>query len=227
MKNKIQALRQCPLFSYISKESFDKISGIARFKGFCKNDSIFQEGDDALGFFVVIKGKVKVYKLSVSGAEHILHVVHEGGSIAEAVVFGNMTRYPAFAEALGETEVLFIPKKDFLSLMRSDFSLTLSVLGSMSEKLRYFNALIEELSLKGADARLAKYLLDLSLKRKSESFSLDVKKVELAKRLGIAPETLSRNFKKLVKKHLLRVSRDQITLLDKETLQDISSGEKI
>lgn len=227
MKNKIQALRQCLLFSYISRESFDKISSLARFRDFRRNDQIFQEGDDALGFFIVAKGKVKVYKLSVSGAEHILHIVQEGGSIAEAVVFGNMTRYPAFAEALAETEVLFIPKKDFLSLMRSDFSLTLSVLGSMSEKLRYFNALIEELSLKGADARIAKYLLNLSFKKKSGSFSLDVKKVELAKRLGIAPETLSRNFKKLAKKHILRVSRDHITLLDKIALQDISGGENI
>lgn len=226
LEDKLQALRKSFLFSDIDPQSLPKISRISYLKRFHRNELIFQEGELASGFFIVAKGMVKIYKLSFSGGEHILHFIGEGGLFAEAVVFGRLTHYPAFAEAMQETEVFYIPKKDFLSLMKSDFSLTLSVLSSMSEKLKYFNALIEELSLKSADARVAKYLLDFSFKKKSDSFVLDVQKLELAKKLGMAAETLSRIFRRLKNEHILRLNKNQVVLLNKEKLQVISSGEK-
>ncbi|MBI5873067.1 MAG: Crp/Fnr family transcriptional regulator [Candidatus Omnitrophica bacterium] len=226
MLSRLEALKKSFLFSFVDRESVQKIASISHLKTFRKNDCIFHEGDSALGFYIVVKGRIKIYKLSFAGAEHILHLVGEGASFAEAVVFGHLDRYPAFAQALSDTKVLFIPKKDFLSLMRSDFGLTLSILSSMSEKLKYFNILVEELSLKSADSRLAKYLLDLALKKKADFFNLDVKKVELAKKLGIVPETLSRTFARLRTKRIIRISRQLVTLLNKEALHSISSGEK-
>lgn len=220
------ALKKSDLFSRVDTQSLQKISAISRFKNFSKKETIFQEGDPALGFFIVAQGKVKITKLSFMGAEHILHLVGHGGSFAEAVVFGRLEHYPAYAEALSATRVLFIPKNDFLGLMRSDFGLTLAVLSSLSEKLKTFNVLIEELSLKDADSRLAKYLLDLALQRKSDSFVLDVKKTELAKKLGIAPETLSRLLRRFKIRRIIRLSNDAVALLKKDILRAISSGEK-
>lgn len=226
MVDRLDALKRSFLFSYCNPQSISKISRITHLKSYQKNDVVFQEGDPALGFYLVASGRVKVYKLSFSGDEHILHVVSEGGSFAEAVVFSPMDRYPAFAEALSEARLLFIPKREFLDLMRNDFTLTLSVFSSMSEKLRSFNTLVEELSLKSADSRLAKYLLDLAMKKKSDMFSLDIKKVELSKRLGIAPETLSRLLRRFKSRRILAMSGHEIRLLNKESLRLISSGEK-
>ncbi|HAJ57831.1 MAG TPA: hypothetical protein DCL35_08765 [Candidatus Omnitrophica bacterium] len=222
-----EALKKSFLFSFIDPSSVHKIAAISRLKAFQKNDIIFQDGDAASGFYIVARGMVKVYKLSFAGAEHILHMVGDGGSFAEAVVLGRLDRYPAFAEAALDSELLFIPKKDFLGLMRSDFGLTLSILSSMSEKLKYFNALVEGLSLQDADSRLAKYLLDLSIKNKSDSFALDVKKVDLAKKLGIVPETLSRIFNRFKTRRIIRLTKAQVTILNKGSLHAISSGEKV
>jgi CRP-like cAMP-binding protein len=224
MKNKLEVLQRCLLFATLDAASLPKIERIAQMRSFSKNEMIVEEGAKASGFYIVVRGQVKVFKLSESGAEHILHIIGEGGSFAEAVVFDEESLYPAFAEALTQVQALAIPKNDFLSLLRSDFALTLAVLRSMSEKLRYFNALIEELSLKSADARLAKYLLDLGRRAKSDVFSLDVKKVELARRLGIVPETLSRIFGRLKKQRVLSLSRHQIHLLRKDSLLDMASG---
>ncbi len=226
LKDKLNALKKSFLFSSVDSALLSKITLAAQIRSFEKNEIVFQEGADAAGFFIVMKGRVKVYKLSVSGDEHILHIIGEGGSFAEAVVFGELSRYPAFAEAMEETEALFIPKREFLTALRSDFALTQAVLASLTDKLKYFNVLVEELSLKEADARAAKYFLDLSFKKNSDTLTLDIKKVELARRLGIAPETLSRIFKRWKSQRVIRIDKAHFTLLKKDKLQQISSGDE-
>ncbi|MFH0941144.1 MAG: Crp/Fnr family transcriptional regulator [Candidatus Omnitrophota bacterium] len=225
-ESRLHALRHSFLFSSIDPQNLSKIARIISVRSFDKREIIFQEGEVAQGFFVVANGSVKIYKLALNGSEHILHIINDGGSFAEAVVFGSLKLYPAFAEALEKTEVLFVPKNDFLNAMKSDFTLTKAVMASLAEKLRYFNTLVEELSLKEADARLAKYLLDLSFKKNSASFKLDVKKTELAGRLGIVPETLSRILRRFKRQSIIRLLRDEITILKKPALQSVSSGEK-
>jgi len=225
-ESRLHALRHSFLFSTIDPQNLSKIARIVSVRSFDKRELIFQEGEEASGFFVVAKGKVKIYKLALNGDEHILHIINEGGSFAEAVVFGSLKQYPAFAEALEKTEILFVPKNDFLSAMKYDFTLTQAVMVSLAEKLRYFNTLVEELSLKEADARIAKYLLDISFKKNIGSFILDIKKVELAKKLGIAPETLSRIFKRFKKQRIITLQKARFTLVDKDRLIKIASGAK-
>jgi CRP/FNR family transcriptional regulator len=225
-ESRLHALRHSFLFSSIDQQNLSKIARIILVKSFDKRELIFKEGDVASGFFVVAKGKVKIYKLALNGGEHILHIINEGGSFAEAVVFGSLKQYPAFAEALEKTQILFVPKNDFLSAMKADFTLTQAVMASLAEKLRYFNELVEELSLKEADARIAKYLLDISFKKNSNSFILDIKKVELAKKLGIAPETLSRIFRRFKERRIITLQKTQFTLVSKDRLTKIASGDK-
>ncbi len=226
-ESRLHALSHSFLFSSIDPQNLSKIARIISVRSFDKRELIFQEGEAASGFFVVANGSVKIYKLSLNGGEHILHIINEGGSFAEAVVFGSLKQYPAFAEALEKTEILFVPKNDFLSAMKSDFTLTQAVMASLAEKLRYFNTLVEELSLKEADARLAKYLLDLSFKKNSSSFKLDIKKIQIAGRLGIVPETLSRIFRRFKRQSIIRLSGDEVAILNKSALQSVSSGAKV
>ncbi len=226
LESRLHALRHSFLFSSVDPQNLSKIARIISARSFDKGEIIFQEGQAALGFFVVANGSVKIYKLSPNGGEHILHIINEGGSFAEAVVFGSLKQYPAFAEALEKTQILFVPKNDFLNAMKSDFTLTQAVMVSLADKLRYFNTLIEELSLKEADARIAKYLLDVSFKKNSDSFVLDIKKVELAKKLGIAPETLSRIFRRFKKQRIIALQKARFILINKDRLTKIASGEK-
>lgn len=218
-------LQKCFLFCRIDPVYLGAIRGFSILRAFSAGETIFHEGDRAAGFFVVLKGRIKVYKLSVSGGEKILHVISEGGSVAEAVLFSGIEMYPAFSEALEDAELLYVPRKDFLYLMKRHFDLVLSVLASLSEKLRFFNTLIEDLSLKSAPARLAKYLLDMAVSTGGDCFELDAKKNELARRLGIVPETFSRLTRRMSQQRILRVQKKQICLLNRRRLERLSSGE--
>ena len=102
-------LKKCRLFSGLDDREMSELEAISASKRYPKGTLIFSEEEEAKGFFVVISGKVKVYKLSPEGKEQILHIISPGQTFAEAALFDGCT-YPAFAESLAETWVLYFPR---------------------------------------------------------------------------------------------------------------------
>jgi CRP/FNR family transcriptional regulator len=205
-----------------------ELEAISVSRRYPKGTLIFSEDEEAKGFFVVISGKVKVYKLSPEGKEQILHIVAPEQTFAEAALFAGST-YPAFAESLAQTRVLYFSKESFLNFIRENPQISLNMIASLSQWLRKFVSLVEELSLKDVSARLSKYLIDLSAQsgRSSErgiEFELDINKSQLASQLGTISETLSRALRKLRDKRIIEVEGKKITILQKEILEEISSG---
>jgi CRP/FNR family transcriptional regulator len=103
------------------------------------------------------------------------------------------------------------------------------MIGSLSLWLRRFVDLVEELSLKDVSARVSKYLLDSSIRSGSKQeesvvFELEISKTQLASRLGTISETLSRALRKLQDRRIIRVQGKKITILNREALEEISSG---
>jgi CRP-like cAMP-binding protein len=221
-------LKKSPLFSGLDDREMSEIETISASKRYPKGTLIFSEDEEAKGFFVVISGRVKIYKLSPEGKEQILHIISPGQTFAEAALFDGCT-YPAFAESLAETRVLYFPRKSFVNLIRKNPQMSLNMIASLSHWLRKFVSLVEELSLKDVSARLSQYLMDLSAQsgRSSErgiEFKLDISKSQLASQLGTVSETLSRALRKLRDGKIIEVEGKKITILQKEALEEISLG---
>ncbi|MFB0507318.1 MAG: Crp/Fnr family transcriptional regulator [Thermodesulfobacteriota bacterium] len=220
--------KKSPLFSGLDEREITELEAISTSKRYPKGALIFSEDEEAKGFCVVISGKVKIYKLSPEGKEQILHIISPGETFAEAALFGDST-YPAFAESLVETRVLYFPKESFVNLIRKNPQISLNMIASLSHWLRKFVTLVEELSLKDVSARLSKYLIDLSTQSGRSSdrgieFELDINKGQLASQLGTISETLSRALRKLRDRKIIEVEGKKITILQKDLLEDISSG---
>jgi CRP/FNR family transcriptional regulator len=227
----IELLRQCPLFAGLKEEDLKRIKAIASFKRLVKKEILFSEGEEARGFYVILSGKVKLYKVSPEGKEQILHVVSAPDAFAEAALFLEGS-YPAFAEALTESQLLFFPKRDFIQLIERNPQLSINIIVSLSHFLRKFASLIEELSLKEVSSRVAKYLIDLSLKsarvgKNPKEVDLDLSKTQLASKLGTIGETLSRTLAKMKAKRIIDVRKNRILILNREVLEELASGLKI
>ncbi len=97
-----------PLFSGLSEGQLQDLAMIVIDQMFRRGQTIFLEGEEGSGFYVVITGKVKVYKLSPDGKEQILHILGPGEPFAEVPVFAGQ-RFPANAEALEESRLFFFP----------------------------------------------------------------------------------------------------------------------
>jgi len=227
----IGLLKKCPLFAGLKEEDLLKIRAISVPKRMAKKEILFSEGEEAKGFYVLLVGKGKLFKLSPEGKEQILHVVSAPDAFAEAALFLGGT-YPAFAEALTEGQLLFISGKEFNQLIEQNPKLSINMIVSLSHYLKKFTSLIEELSLKEVSSRVARYLLDLSLSAKREGkdpteVELDLSKTQLASKLGTVGETLSRTLGKLKAKRIIDVKKQKVKILDLKSLEELANDLRI
>jgi CRP/FNR family transcriptional regulator len=222
MENILKIISAIPLFNGLPDDQLDAIRQIAVEKHYNKGQTIFSEGDETTGLFVVIDGRIKIYKVSSEGKEQILHIFETGESFGEVTVFTGQ-QLPANAQTLAKSRLLLFPRSAFVGLVTANPSLALNLLAIMSKKLRQFAAQIENLSLKEIPARLASYLIYLAEEQKSgDVVTLNVSKGQLASLLGTIPETLSRIFAKLSGQNLIRVEGPKITLLDRQGVEDLA-----
>ncbi|MCX5875034.1 MAG: Crp/Fnr family transcriptional regulator [Deltaproteobacteria bacterium] len=220
-------LKQVPLFAGLTAEQYDELAMIITLQDYGRSQSIFAEGDPGTGFYVVMEGLVKIYKLSMEGKEQILHIFGPGEPFAEAAVFMGST-FPAHALALEKSRALFIPRRAFIDLIQTNPALAMNMLAALSMRLKKFAHLIEDLSLKEVPGRVAAHLLFLSTQQgDSDTVKLNIGKAQLASLLGTIPETLSRILTKLSKQGLISSEGAQITILDRDGLEDLAMGEKL
>lgn len=216
--NKKQVIAASVLFEGLPPQHLENINALAVEKTFQRGETIFFEGDEGIGFYMVGEGRVKIYKVSPAGKEHILHIFGEGEPFGEVPVFHGQP-FPATAEALVTTKTIFFPRDRFVKLVEANPSLALNMLAVLSLRLRRFTSQIESLSLKEVPARLANYLLYLSQEQGGrDDIELDISKGQLASLLGTIPETLSRIFARMSEEGLIRVEGRNIFLLDKKGL---------
>ncbi len=220
-------LSNIKLWRGLPSEQVDQLARIAIAQTYTKGEIIFQAGDEGSGFFIVVSGRVKVYKTSPEGKEQILHLFVAGDHFAEVPAFDGQN-FPASAMALETSELLFFPRTSFLNLLQEQPSLAIKILGVFARHLRIMAQLVEDLSLKEVPGRVATYLLYLSDRNnKSDTVELDMTKSQLAALLGTIPETLSRVFAKLSADKLIAIDGSKITLLDRKRLIGLAGGLKI
>lgn len=221
----IDALATVPLFQGMDSEQLQKLSRIVGDQHYLRGQTIFAEGDEGVGFYVVISGRVKIFKLSAEGKEQILHVFGGGEPFAEAAVFAG-ARFPAHALALESSRIFFFPRQAFTALIQENPALAMNMMAALSLRLKKFANLIESLSLKEVPGRLAMHLLLLAEEQERDAVRLDLTKSHLASLLGTIPETLSRILTKMNKSGLIATNGPSITILDRNALEALASGEE-
>jgi len=226
MREAPEMLSNIPLFKGLPKGQLKDLTRIAADKHFAKGQTVFSEGDKGNGFYVVVNGLVKIFKLSIDGKEQILHIFGPGEPFGEVPVFAGQD-FPAHAEAIAESRLLFFPREAFTALISENPSLALNMLALLSMRLRHFTVQVEQLSLKEVPGRLAAYLLYLSDEKGGEtSIDLNISKGQLASLLGTIPETLSRIFARMTQRGLIEVDGPRINITDHSGLEALATGEK-
>ena len=213
-----------PLFNGLPPEQLKVLASIGNSRNAARGERIFSEGEEANGFYLVVRGRVKVFKLSPDGKEQVLHIVGFPEPFGEVPVFAG-GRFPANAQAIEDSLLVFLPRKAFVGLIKNDPSLAMNMLALLSRRLMQFAGLIEGLSLKEVPSRLASYLLYLSERNhESTTVELDIPKTLLSNVLGTIPETMSRVLAKMTSEGIIDVDGRRITLIDLDRLKQVSSG---
>lgn len=205
-------LRGSSIFSGLGMGELLQIAGYSERIVMKRNQLLFREGDPVIGFYVVIRGAIKAYRLNEAGREQVIHIIRTGGSFAEPAVAG-LPGYPAHTRALEATEVALIRSQPFLAHLRVNSDLALRMLASLSRHLHELVTAIDGYRLRDAETRLLHWLLgQAGNSTDTVAFELSIPKSVLASELGTRQETLSRLFAKLRKTGALNVRGKQIMI---------------
>jgi CRP/FNR family transcriptional regulator len=217
-------LANVPLFKGLPADQLGRIAGIAVPREYRRGEIVFSDGQEANGFYVPMRGRIKIFKLSPEGKEQVLHIMGFQEPFGEAAVFSG-GRFPAYAQALEESLLIFFPASAFVDLTRHDPTLAMNMLALLSRRLKEFAGLVEQLSLKEVPGRLASYLIYESDRAAGAALiELDIPKTLLANVLGTIPETVSRVLGKMASEGIIEVEGRRIRLLERKKLEALSQG---
>ena len=229
MKSK---LRDIPLFHDLSESELASVQSCLREKTFEKGAILFDEGKPCERVFVVLSGRVKLYRTSSSGREQILEALGPGDTCACNP--GSSTWCcSSTAEAVTACKVWFLSRDDYVRMVGTSSKLTHTLNRLFAEKIQNFSNLIEEVSLKDVKKRLVQFLLQMLAAKgdrkkaagprtgREEVLFIPFTREEIAQRIGAARETVARQLHQLKHSKLIEIKPYEILIRNKEGLEKL------
>lgn len=228
--DKTVILKRVPFFRELGEKELSALAERAIDKSCSKGEVLFSEGDECKGLYVVARGAVKILKSSMNGREQTLAMQMPGTPVAELPLFDGGT-YPAAAQCVEDSELLFIPRRDFEALIHQHPDLAMAVIRTLGQRLRKMVFLVEELSLKEVDQRIARRLItlaELQGKRSPAGYEIDLpfSQQEFAAQLGTVRELISRTLSRFQNEKLISVDGRHIIIHAIDSLKEIAGGMK-
>ncbi len=215
----LRVLAATPLFAALSDSERAALASRTQLRRYAAGQVLFTEGEPCSGLYVVASGCVRIYKSSRGGREQVLAIEGPPHSIAELPVFDGGD-YPASAQAVADSRLLFISRRDFRALCLELPEVALKVLQVVGSRLRRLVGIIEELSFSTVRHRLIAWLFkraEASPDRKT--FTLPVSHQELAAEIGTVRELVSRNLGRLQSEGLIHIEGREITIVNRPGLE--------
>ena len=219
MAVQVEFLKTTHYFAGLSPAELDSVRKFIFEKTAERGEIILLEGGLAEAVYFVVSGVVKVFKTSADGKEQILYLVRPGESFNDVPAFGGSPNL-ASAEAMGSV-VLYGMKKSNLEVILRDYpQVALNVIQVLSQRVQHLVSLVEDLSFKHVNGRVARILLEHVGDGASRSPRLTQQ--EMAAMAGTAREMVGRSLKALEEDGAIRLDRHRIIITDKEALREMA-----
>lgn len=220
-------LRSIEFFKNLSQEELRELSAYLQQETFGKRKVIFSEGETPDWFFIVMRGKVKVTKLSHEGKEIILEVISPGDIFGGVAVLRGFP-YPANAIAMEDTVVIKISRRNLMRLVDRFPNLMFCIAMNLGDRMKSSHDSLKNIALERVEARIAALLLKLVDKvgvKSPDGFVIDMRltKQDVADMVGTTVETSIRTFSKFKKQKLLTEAAGKIVIKNREGLEALSS----
>ena len=225
---KIELLQSVALFWDLSEAELGYISEKMIARHYESGKFIFLEDSEGEQCFFVIKGSVKVTRLSKDGREVILAMLNEGEFFGEMALLDGESR-SANVIALEETEVLTLNREDFLVVLHDYPQIAIQLLKEMAHRLRKSDRQIASLSLSDAEKRIALCIIRFAdeqgvIRRGQVSIPRVPIQQDIANMAGTSRETVSRAINVLEKEHYIKRQGRELLILDyKQFIKEFDS----
>jgi CRP-like cAMP-binding protein len=218
-----EALVDSHLFSALSDTQLERVRRHSHITDMVEGESLFFQGDKATSFYLMLSGRVKLFRVSPDGKEKVVEIMETGASFAEALMFMDHPNYPVTATALAPSRVVVINCREYKAMLHESIESCFLLMGNMSYRLRGLIHEIDALSLDTGTVRTIAYLLHQAPEGIT-SFELKVAKSVIASRLSVKPETFSRILKSLHERGIVSIEGRNVMIHDREAMIGICTG---
>jgi CRP-like cAMP-binding protein len=227
---RLERLKQDPMFSGLPEDELDLLARVSRTQCLAPGELLLLEDDECRGLYIVERGTIRLSKSSSSsafgfGREQTIRLMVPGDSFNEVPVFDGGPN-PVTAEALDESCVIVVPKKDVQDLVSRSPEFAGLIIKIMSQRLRHMLAMIEDVSMRDVTGRVAKILLQVQHPTVGVGAGLTngrrLTQREIAEMAGTAREVVARALKKMERTGAVSVNRGNVQILDPELLESFT-----
>ena len=211
-------LATIPYFATLDTAILETIAQATTQQNYNSGQIVFLEGEACTGLYIVQEGWLKAVKLSSAGREQTLRFIGPGDTFSEISVLTVAPNNPATVIALEPSSVLIVPREMMLQLLDEHTGLARVIIQNLASRVMHLASLVEDLSLRSVEARLARVLLENAsegvLHRRRWATQS-----EMAARLGTVPDVLSRVLRSMVEEDIIQIERREIRILDPQKLE--------
>lgn len=220
-------VRHKSIFSSLENGQLNSISTNKTCNLYRKGDTIFHEGNYPYGLFSIYTGRIKVYKTTESGKDHILRLAQAGDSLGyRSLISGE--KYEVSATALEDSRICFIPKEQFIDSLKGSHNLTERVMQLLTDDLKMAETKITDLAQKSVKERTAETLLMLrqfyGLDSDGKTIKVNLSREDLANLVGTATETLIRMLSDFKQKEIIDLKGKKIIILNFPVLERLANN---
>lgn len=191
---------------------------------FSRNETIFNDGDEAANCYKVISGAVRLCKHMTDGRRQIADFLLAGDFFG----FMQLGNYKFTAEAVGDVVLMCYPQRQVARLSSAMPNLRGRLLMLLSQRLLGMQDHLVMLGRKTAKERVASFLLHIAERSDAEeglAFELPMSRQDIADYLGLTIETVCRMLSELKRERIIVIpSLSQIVLNDTDALQALAEG---
>lgn len=221
-------VKKLPLFERMEDAGLDDILAMAVSRLYAVGVNVFEQGQDADQFFVLLHGRLRVTQVTSVGQQVIVRMVNPGDlfGIAKAL---RRTDYPGTATAVSESIALAWPMTEWDALFERHPALALNAMQTVGGRLQEAHTRMRELSTEDVEQRVAHTVLRLaSQSGKPEAggtrIDFPVSKQDIAEMAGTTLHTVSRILTAWEGQDLVQGGRQKLLVKDAARLQQIGDG---
>ncbi|MDP4147098.1 MAG: Crp/Fnr family transcriptional regulator [Bacillota bacterium] len=221
MKDVLNVLKLSSIFRNFSDEDISKLLPEISYRivEYHKDDAVAIEGDKCQSIGIILQGKVEIQKLFASGKTVTIAALKPSDTFAEAIIFSDVSKYPATIVSSENTRIIFISKNDIISLCTINPKILTNFIGLLSNKILMLNKKIKNLSYQTIRQRVSSYILEEHQKQKKLTIVLPLSRQQMSEYLGIPRPSLSRELAHMKDEGLIDFNKNTVKILDIEALE--------
>lgn len=226
----LNILADSPLFDDIGKIEGKRLAGCLKpvISKYEDGEIIAAEGTSVNKVGIVVSGAVDIVKYGTAGNRIILDTVGKGDMFGETAAFSKEGEWPATVESHSDTRVLFITASSITANCRqlcpAHTQIQKNMLSILAEKTMRLTRRIAYMGMKRLNTKICTYLLAVRDHKKANTFTIPMKRYEMAEFFNVERPSLSRELINLKKEKVIDFKGNRIKLLDIDRIKKISSG---